>query len=118
MLIPYKQDLEKTVMGLLSYLPDLKNIDNLKSEMALINGNNDFELYVYQASDGNKVGVIGVQTSDQFVVIRYLSLLPAYRDDKHRQIVVNELEQEKNGLRISAVPDYTYLLKFVNKNNE
>ena len=29
MLIQYKKDYEKTAMGLLSYLPDFKNIENL-----------------------------------------------------------------------------------------
>ncbi len=30
MLIQYKKDYEKIAMGLLSYLPDFKNIENLK----------------------------------------------------------------------------------------
>lgn len=45
MLIQYKKDYEKTAMGLLSYLPDFKNIENLKEEISLNQEDNDFVLF-------------------------------------------------------------------------
>ena len=44
MLIQYKKDFEKTAMGLLSYLPDFKNIDNLTEEIKLNEKDNNFVL--------------------------------------------------------------------------
>ena len=73
MLIQYKKDYEKTAMGLLSYLPDFKNIKNLNEEISLNQEDNDFMLYLYRNEQNNIVGVLGTQISDQFVVIRYLS---------------------------------------------
>ena len=35
MLAEYKKDNEKTAMGLLSYLPDFKNLQNLQEEIQL-----------------------------------------------------------------------------------
>lgn len=65
-------------MGLLSYLPDFKNIENLKEEITLNQDENDFILYLYRNSQNNMVGVIGTQVSNQFVIIRYLSLAPGF----------------------------------------
>ena len=35
MLVKYRKDYEKIAMGLLSYLPDLRNLKNLQEEMSL-----------------------------------------------------------------------------------
>ncbi|MDN6028748.1 MAG: reductase [Lactobacillus sp.] len=115
MLITYKSDYEKITMGLLSYLPDFRNLDNLKEEMHLNQVTPDFQLYLYQTGDDNKVGVVGVQVTEGFLVIRYLSLAPGYRDDHQRQIVVTELMHEYPKRRVSALPEYSYLLKFATK---
>ena len=53
MLIQYKKDYEKTAMGLLSYLPDFKNIENLKEEVGLNQEDNDFLLYLYRNKQNN-----------------------------------------------------------------
>ena len=59
MLIECKNDKEKVAMGLLSYLPDFKNLANLKDEIHLNKNSNEFHLYLYRAQDPNFVGVIG-----------------------------------------------------------
>ena len=41
MLIQFKKDYEKIAMWLLSYLPDFKNIENLKEEITLIQDENE-----------------------------------------------------------------------------
>lgn len=116
MLIQYKKDYEKTAMGLLSYLPDFKNIENLKEEIRLNQEDNDFLLYLYRNNQNNIVGVLGVQISNQFVVIRYLSLAPGFREISYEREIVNELKHEYPDKRITAVPEYTNLLKTVEDN--
>ena len=79
MLIQYKKDYEKTAMGLLSYLPDFKNIENLKEEINLNQKDNDFILFLYRNDQNNVVGVLGTRMTDKFIIIRYLSLAPGSR---------------------------------------
>ena len=118
MLIQYKKDYEKTAMGLLSYLPDFKNIKNLNEEISLNQEDNDFMLYLYRNEQNNIVGVLGTQISDQFVVIRYLSLAPGFREIKYEKDILNELKNEYPKKRVTVVPEYTNLIKTVEQKNE
>ena len=118
MLIQYKKDYEKTAMGLLSYLPDFKNIENLKEEVGLNQEDNDFLLYLYRNKQNNIVGVLGTHVTKQFVVIRYLSLAPGFREISYEKEIVSELKNEYPDKRVTAVPEYTNLLKTVEEDNE
>ena len=83
MLVPYKKDYEKVAMGLLSYLPDFKNLQNLKEEMQLYAEDPANQLYLYRDEDQNIVGLAGCETGAGCLVLRYLSLAPGFRDDEH-----------------------------------
>ncbi|RVU71837.1 MULTISPECIES: reductase [Lactobacillus] len=115
MLIQYKKDYEKTAMGLLSYLPDFKNLANLKDEMHLNQEDNSFQLYLFRDSDANIIGVIGTQKENHFIIIRYLSLAPGYREKKYQRQILEELIQNNPQYKISAVPEYTYILKLLKR---
>lgn len=113
MLIPYKKDYEKTAMGLLSYLPDFKNLQNLQDEIRLYSVDDSHKLYLYRNSDRNIVGVAGVQLGRGCQVLRYLSLAPGFRDDEHQSAIMHELVQEDPKRKLMTVPEYTYLLKYL-----
>ena len=117
MLIQYKKDFEQTTMGLLSYLPDFKNLDNLKDEMRLNQAKNDFQLFLYRNDESNIIGVIGTQNDDHFIVIRYLSLAPGYRDEEYERKILSDLKDNYPNKKITALPEFTYLLK-LDKNND
>lgn len=118
MLIQYKKGYEKTAMGLLSYLPDFKNLNNLKDEIKLNQKDPDFQLYLYRNKESNIVGVLGTQNANNFVVIRYLSLAPGFREEKYERQILVELQENNPDTKISALPEYTYLLKFIKKNHD
>lgn len=117
MLIQYKKDYEKIAMGLLSYLPDFKNIENLREEIELNQNESDFILYLYRNEQDNMVGVLGTQLSNQFIIVRYLSLAPGFREISYEREIINELKHEYPDKRITAVPEYTNLLKTVEEDN-
>lgn len=118
MLIQYKKDYEKTAMGLLSYLPDFKNIENLKEEIELNQEDNEFVLFLYRNQQNNMIGVLGTQITQKFVIIRYLSLAPGFREISYEQQIVSELKQEYPDKKVTAVPEYTNLLKTIEEDNE
>lgn len=115
MLIDYKKDNEKVAMGLLSYLSDFKNLENLKEEIKLNQNNDEFKLYLYRDDDNNIDGVIGTQIINNFVIIRYLSLAPGFREKKYERKILHDLKNNFPRMRITAVPEYTYLIKDLNK---
>lgn len=85
MLIEYKKDNEKVAMGLLSYLPDFKNLENLKEEIKLNRNSDEFKLYLYKNEDNNIIGVIGTQINRSFIIVRYLSLAPGFREKRYEK---------------------------------
>ncbi|GHV99899.1 reductase [Lactobacillus nasalidis] len=117
MLVPYKKDYEKVAMGLLSYLPDFKNLQNLQEEMQLYAADPAHRLYLYRDQEQNIVGLVGCEIGSGCQVLRYLSLAPGFRDDEHFTRLMQELKQESGKLKLLTVPEYTYLLKYL-KNDE
>ncbi|MCH3904250.1 MAG: reductase [Lactobacillus sp.] len=115
MLFKYRQDYEKTVMGFLSYLPDFKNLNNLRQEMKLYNNpDNHFEIYLFSKSQqSDYLGIIGLQHEPKFVVVRYIALAPDIRNQHYEKILMQELQNTFPQENITAVPDYTYLLKYL-----
>ncbi|MCI1289979.1 MAG: reductase [Lactobacillus sp.] len=115
MLFKYRQDYEKTVMGFLSYLPYFKNLDNLRQEMRLYNNaDNQFEIYLFSKSQqSDYLGIIGIQHEAKFVVVRYIALAPDIRNQHYEAILMRELQNTFPQESITAVPDYTYLLKYL-----
>ena len=70
MLIQCKKDKEKVAMSLLSYLPDFKNLDNLRDEIKLNKNSEEFRLFLYRDDDPNFVGVMGTQWDNEFIVVQ------------------------------------------------
>lgn len=117
MLIQCKKDKEKVAMGLLSYLPDFKNLDNLRDEIELNKNSEEFRLFLYRDDDPNFVGVMGTQWDDEFIVVRYLSLAPDYRQAKTESKIMQELASSNPTKKITAVPEYIHLVKYLTKDN-
>ncbi len=115
MLIEYRKDYEKIAMGLLSYLPDFKNLHNLREEIKLNESNNDFELYLFRNSESNIIAVLGTQNDGDFIIIRYLSLAPGFREEKYEGKILHELKDNNPKKRITSTPECTYLLKYLGK---
>jgi riboflavin biosynthesis RibT protein len=115
MLIKYKKEYEKTVMGLLSLMPDFKNLQNLREEMALYNNqDSSFQVFLYsEERQSDIVGAVGLNVSDQVVAIRYLVLAPGSRTEENERNFVLELQDYFDKQAITALPAYVYLLQYL-----
>ncbi|TSO26255.1 reductase [Lactobacillus sp. LL6] len=118
MLIEYKKDNEKVAMGLLSYLSDFKNLENLKEEIKLNRESEEFKLYLYKNEDNNVIGVIGTQINRKFIIVRYLSLAPGFREKRYEIAILKDLATSHPKLTVTAVPEYTFLIKDLNNSDE
>ncbi|CAK8054021.1 riboflavin biosynthesis protein RibT [Eupransor demetentiae] len=94
MLIVARQDDEKTVMGILSLLPGLKEISHLKTELDLYQGD-DRHLYVWQETPQSQIqGVLGVQViNPNLVLVRHIILTPGARTRKHYYQMLSDYQE-------------------------
>lgn len=94
MLTKYKRDYAKIAMGFLSFVPDLKDIDHLTTELKLYTEDNTHELYLYREdTTGDFEGVVGIELGADFVMVRHLSLAPAVRDLATQFAILAELKR-------------------------
>lgn len=92
MLTKYKRDYAKIAMGFLSFEPDLKDYDHLQTELKLYTEEAGHELYLYRAgAEEDFIGVLGIETGQDFVMVRHLSLSPAERTDATKFAVLADL---------------------------
>ncbi len=70
MLYKYKSDYEKIAMGLLSFIPDLKEFANLKTEIEWYEADSSHVLYLWKNENRDFVGVLGTEINEDFIMIR------------------------------------------------
>ncbi|WP_265484416.1 MULTISPECIES: reductase [unclassified Lactobacillus] len=105
-------------MGYLSYLPDFKNLTNLKEELKLYNEqDNQFEVLLFRSGGQHVRGIISLQEGPDCLVIRYVSLDPGFRNNQTRQEMMTELKQLYPKENITVFPSYTFLLPFLRRGN-
>ncbi|KLD60273.1 RibT protein, partial [Lactiplantibacillus plantarum] len=52
MLVKYRKDYEKVAMGLLSFIPDFKDLIHLQTEMQWYQSTEDHQLLLWRQGDG------------------------------------------------------------------
>lgn len=82
MLIKYKSDYQKITMGLLSYVPDLKDTTRLTNEMQWYEQEENRQLYLWKSQEtGDLAGVIGIEDEEEIVLLRHIAINPSYREE-------------------------------------
>lgn len=82
MLVKYKADYQKISMGLLSYVPDLKETSRLTKEMQWYEQEENRQLYLWKSEEtGDLVGVVGIEEDDEIILLRHIALNPSYREE-------------------------------------
>ncbi|TQS74456.1 GNAT family N-acetyltransferase [Ornithinibacillus gellani] len=79
MLIRYKKNQEKIAMGLLSFMPEEKDIKRLQQTIKEYETNPNWHLYLWKEED--VLGAIGLKIEDDInAVIQHISVNPSYRN--------------------------------------
>lgn len=90
MLIRYKKAFEKIAMGLLSFMPNEKDIKKLTETIHSYENNDNWILYLWKKND-EYVGIVGLVTDDNNIAtIQHVSVVPSYRGEG----VAKEMLQE------------------------
>ncbi|WP_022792312.1 GNAT family N-acetyltransferase [Marinococcus halotolerans] len=98
MLIKYKQSYKKIAMGLLSYMPEEKDVKKLQETVQQYEETDDWQLFMWKEDD-DIVGVVGLRyTENGEAELRHVCVNPSYRDEgigkKMVQAVRGRLDQE------------------------
>ncbi|MEK3885931.1 GNAT family N-acetyltransferase [Bacillus sp. FSL K6-3431] len=80
MLIRYKKAYEKIAMGLLSFMPNEKDLKKLQSSMKMYETVDGWQLFLWKKED-DIVGVIGVIIYDDKVEVQHISVNPSHRHE-------------------------------------
>lgn len=92
MLIRYKKSMEKIEMGLLSFMPDEKDVKKLTNTMRAYGDNENWQLYLWK-EDEDVLGAIGVEINpiDEKVIVQHISVNPSHREQGIGQKMINEV---------------------------
>src|SRR5690625_2995275 len=103
MLIRYKKDLEKIAMGLLSFMPNLKDVKELQKVIKEYEKNDHWHLYLWREED--ILGTIGLRVeNDVNAVIQHLSVNPSHRNLGIGKKMIREVKKMYDG-QLIVCPD-------------
>ncbi|MGY4794637.1 GNAT family N-acetyltransferase [Lysinibacillus fusiformis] len=90
MLIRYKKALEKIAMGLLSFMPNEKDVKKLTETIHSYENDDNWVLYLWKKND-EYVGIVGLVVDEHNIAtIQHVSVIPSYRGEG----VATEMLQE------------------------
>ena len=80
MLVRYKKALEKIAMGLLSFMPQEKDIKRLMETIQQYEQKENWMLYLWKKGE-EYVGVVGVLVEEPEATIQHITVIPSYRGE-------------------------------------
>ncbi|MFQ3542924.1 GNAT family N-acetyltransferase [Halobacillus rhizosphaerae] len=78
MLIRYKKSLEKIAMGLLSFMPEEKDVKRLQETIKEYETNENWHLFLWKEED--ILGTVGVRLEGNNAIIQHVSVNPSHRN--------------------------------------
>lgn len=92
MLIRYKKAFEKIAMGLLSFMPNEKDLKKLQHTMKQYDSAEEWQLFLWK--DGEDIiGLIGIYVQDDTMEIQHISVNPSHRYQGIGKSMVKQLKE-------------------------
>jgi riboflavin biosynthesis RibT protein len=111
MLIRYKKTFEKIAMGLLSFMPNEKDLKKLQQTMKQYETDEDWQLFLWK--DEDIIGLIGIIfNGEQELEIQHISVNPSHRLQGTGKKMVKALSEMYPEKQITA---NEYTSAFINK---
>ncbi|MDN7245316.1 GNAT family N-acetyltransferase [Planococcus shenhongbingii] len=80
MLVRYKKSCQKIAMGLLSFMPQERNLKSLCQTITRYAEDPDWQLYLLK-NEEDYIGLIGVEVADTYFTVHHISVLPSFRGE-------------------------------------
>lgn len=92
MLVRYKKALEKIAMGLISLMPQGKDIKRLMETIQQYEQNENWTLYLWKKNDVY-VGTVGLVEDGNVATIQHITVIPSYRGEGVALEMLQELRE-------------------------
>lgn len=111
MLLEYKNNYEKITMGLMSFIPDFKEVSRLKFELDWYNQEESRKLFLWRGEETQDfIAVIGVETGDDLILLRHISINPSFRNEGISYKILEALEKHFAGQKIIGTLETAQLI--------
>lgn len=94
MLNKYSDENKKIAMGFLSYIVDLKDLNNMEQELNLYSEDDNRQLYLWKSNIEDYSGIVALSFSKKTVFIEYISLNPSYRSQSNIFKIFDDVHQK------------------------
>jgi riboflavin biosynthesis RibT protein len=112
MLIRYKKMFEKIAMGLLSFMPDEKDLKKLQQTMKQYESEEDWQLFLWKDEE-DIIGLIGILfKGEDNLEIQHISVNPSHRSQGIGKKMVESLREMYPGKKVLA---NEYTSRFIEK---
>lgn len=119
MLYKYKNDYQKIAMGLLSFIPDLKDFARLKQEIDWYQAEDNRALFLWKNEDEDFTGIIGVELNDEFIIVRQIAVSPAQRNEGVTYKMLTALSERLPNLKLMGnMETSSFVTKWEQKRSE
>lgn len=89
------------MMGLLSFVPDLKDVSRLKAEIDWYEADPSRKLYLWSNEESNDIiGMLGIEDGLEMILLRHISINPSFRKEGISYQMLNELDQKSADKKI------------------
>ncbi|MBE2931425.1 GNAT family N-acetyltransferase [Anoxybacillus sp. FSL W8-0382] len=92
MLVRYRKNYEKIAMGLLSFMPNEKDLKQLQQTMKNYETNDDWQLFLWKEEE-DFIGIIGVIVREHAVEVQHISVNPSHRHQGIGKQMVKALKE-------------------------
>ncbi|MED1068646.1 GNAT family N-acetyltransferase [Bacillus paralicheniformis] len=92
MLIRYKKSFEKIAMGLLSFMPNEKDVKQLQQTIKDYETDTERQLFLWKEGE-DIVGCVGVEKREEEVEIKHISVNPSHRHQGIGKKMVSTISQ-------------------------
>ncbi|WP_080845393.1 GNAT family N-acetyltransferase [Cytobacillus gottheilii] len=91
MLIRYKKTFEKIAMGLLSFMPNEKDLKKLQQTMKVYESERHKQLFLWKEEE-DIIGLVGVSFTEDTMELLHVSVNPSHRQQGIGKAMINALQ--------------------------
>ncbi|MBD7894619.1 reductase [Limosilactobacillus sp. Sa3CUN2] len=118
MLVRYRKDYEKIAMGLLSFLPELRDYDQLADAIKSSLDQN-YQIYLWKDTEDNHfIGIIVIEVGKEYVLVRHISFTPTDRSGKNVYALLTAVHGQYRERRLMGTLKTQPLISNWERNNE
>lgn len=104
MLVRYKKSLEKIAMGLLSFMPQGKEVKHLMETIQQYEDTQNWMLYLWK-QDEEYIGLVGMSVEDDTATIQHITVMPSYRGEGVALEMLTKLQGEYQFSKIKSTEE-------------